>query len=242
MAAASESGGDVLMDCSGCDCWEDDQAVVRAEEEDTWTRPIVVGYAFGPKKMSTMGVVMAEASKAKLTAAASSTAAATTATATATLVTYPSTASEPQLEETPGEQKSFVFTMDLLNGKESSSSSSGGLQNIVRHFRSSCSSVGSVSTAVTANSTLTTKTRASGKSFASSGRFGTNSNSTKIPVRVSFVPLDPGKVKQPLLASVYSTVHHVEEPRSHLIFILYNRCSARRSARRQNRYHLAQTH
>jgi hypothetical protein len=29
-------------------------------------RPIVVGYAFGPKKMSTMGVVMAEASKAKL--------------------------------------------------------------------------------------------------------------------------------------------------------------------------------
>jgi hypothetical protein len=32
-----------------------------------FARPIVVGYAFGPKKMSTMGVVMAEASKAKLT-------------------------------------------------------------------------------------------------------------------------------------------------------------------------------
>jgi hypothetical protein len=34
---------------------------------DYFARPIVVGYAFGPKKMSTMGVVMAEASKAKLT-------------------------------------------------------------------------------------------------------------------------------------------------------------------------------
>ncbi|GKY90292.1 hypothetical protein MPSEU_000003300 [Mayamaea pseudoterrestris] len=33
-------------------------------------RPIVVGYAFGPKKMSTMGVVMAEASKTKFTAEA----------------------------------------------------------------------------------------------------------------------------------------------------------------------------
>ena len=31
-------------------------------------RPILVGYAFGPKKMSTMGVVMAEASKTKVSA------------------------------------------------------------------------------------------------------------------------------------------------------------------------------
>ena len=29
-------------------------------------RPILVGYAFGPKKMSTMGLIMAEASRAKL--------------------------------------------------------------------------------------------------------------------------------------------------------------------------------
>ena len=34
------------------------------EQEQQYLRPILVGYAFGPKKMSTMGVVMAEASKA----------------------------------------------------------------------------------------------------------------------------------------------------------------------------------
>ena len=34
------------------------------EQEQQCLRPILVGYAFGPKKMSTMGVVMAEASKA----------------------------------------------------------------------------------------------------------------------------------------------------------------------------------
>ena len=33
------------------------------EQEQQYLRPILVGYAFGPKKMSTMGVVMAEASK-----------------------------------------------------------------------------------------------------------------------------------------------------------------------------------
>ena len=31
-----------------------------------WQEPIVIGYAFGPKKMSTMGMVMAEASKAQV--------------------------------------------------------------------------------------------------------------------------------------------------------------------------------
>ena len=36
------------------------------DELDLCTRPIIVGYAFGPKKMTTMGVVMAEASKTKL--------------------------------------------------------------------------------------------------------------------------------------------------------------------------------
>ena len=36
-------------------------------EDDADFADIVVGYAFGPKKMSTMGVVMAEASKTKLT-------------------------------------------------------------------------------------------------------------------------------------------------------------------------------
>lgn len=41
---------------------DEDSKVVR----DLLHRPIVVGYSFGPKKMSTMGVVMAEASKTGL--------------------------------------------------------------------------------------------------------------------------------------------------------------------------------
>jgi hypothetical protein len=44
--------------------------------------PIVIGYAFGPKKMSTMGVVMAEASKAKVTTTATTPIAATLAAGT----------------------------------------------------------------------------------------------------------------------------------------------------------------
>ena len=94
------------------------------------------------------------------------------------------------------EQQSFVFTMDLLNGTDQNGS---GLQNIVRHFRSSCSSVGSVSTAVTANSTLTSKTRASARSFASAStkqhakmEQQQEGDEQRIPIRVAFVPLDPG--------------------------------------------------
>jgi len=37
-----------------------------SNDNDFYGRPIVVGYAFGPKKMSTMGVVMAEASKTQI--------------------------------------------------------------------------------------------------------------------------------------------------------------------------------
>lgn len=233
-------------------------------------RPIVVGYAFGPKKMSTMGVVMAEASKAKLSAAlemrchqhhhpssssdyhhttnaaiisgelspmaappvssvggntmwssASSSGGADPTAAREDSSPFPvpqsrqiSASSASHLEdgnaaEQPPAQKSFVFTMDLLNGTDSGVAGSG-LQNIVRHFRSSCSSVGSVSTAVTANSTVTTKTKASARSFASgSTSFNNKQPSTtttrkeqqqqeeedeqqRIPIRVSFVPLDPG--------------------------------------------------
>jgi len=36
----------------------------QEEQDEQFLRPILVGYAFGPKKMSTMGVVMAEASRA----------------------------------------------------------------------------------------------------------------------------------------------------------------------------------
>ena len=223
-------------------------------------RPIVVGYAFGPKKMSTMGVVMAEASKAKLTAATASTSSLTSRSTAAgsngamtnmtdayakaaaggasinniliidsngdyrgpaisgdEYLSFPvsqsrqaSTFRPHAMEDSSNttiqpldspETQSFVFTMDLLNGKEESCS---GLQSVVRQFRSSCSSVGSVSTVLTANSSLTSKTKASTRSFASTSTKYTKREQQqeeveqRIPIRVSFVPLDPGASIDPI--------------------------------------------
>lgn len=55
--------------CGECDFCR--SPISQKIEEEEVLRPILVGYAFGPKKMSTMGVVMAEASKAYLSTLAS---------------------------------------------------------------------------------------------------------------------------------------------------------------------------
>jgi hypothetical protein len=59
----SDVGEDI---CSEDDDWCHDESYNT--ELFLFTKPIIVGYAFGPKKMSTMGVVMAEASKTRLSA------------------------------------------------------------------------------------------------------------------------------------------------------------------------------
>jgi hypothetical protein len=139
---------------------EDFIVTEEADDEDIYARPIVVGYAFGPKKMSTMGVVMAEGDA--------------------------------------GGATHFVFTID--NGKIQGGSCSD-LRNIVHHFRRSCSSVEEsvcTGTAMTTCSTSVTslpRTSMSCSSIASSSRKHPYppDSSQLIPVRVSFVPLDPGE-------------------------------------------------
>mmetsp|Transcript_26742 Transcript_26742/g.73740 ORF Transcript_26742/g.73740 Transcript_26742/m.73740 type:complete len:610 (-) Transcript_26742:46-1875(-) len=66
-----DPGNDVASaegDHSDNQSWEDDFDFGQSPfgDDEILSRPIVVGYSFGPKKMSTMGVVMAEASQTKL--------------------------------------------------------------------------------------------------------------------------------------------------------------------------------
>jgi inositol-1,3,4-trisphosphate 5/6-kinase/inositol-tetrakisphosphate 1-kinase len=118
-------------------------------------RPILVGYAFGPKKLSTMGLIMAEASRAQLS---------TVVTTEVPLhpVLGTSALTSAALKKAHSTKKpNVVFSLQQ-----------GGLKNIVRYFRSSCSSVGSEDTLTTATSTHVPSTTGTQK------------------VRVSFVPLD----------------------------------------------------
>lgn len=119
-------------------------------------RPILVGYAFGPKKMSTMGLIMAEASRARLS----------------TVVTT----EVPLNESIPTSSLTSAALKQAHSAKQPNvilSLQEGGLRNIVRYFRSSCSSVGSEDTLTTATST----------------HLPSLSSGTQ-KVRVSFVPLD----------------------------------------------------
>lgn len=166
---------------------------------------------------------------------------------------------------TTSPQKSYVFTMDLNgNGKEG-----GGLQNIVRHFRSSCSSAGSVSTAVTANSTLTSRaSKCSSSVMTVRGAHNTitqqqqqqhqSSDEDRVPVRVSFVPLDPGECVGGcfipfhsfclsrcwlLLCGRLNGLRIFSNTRSLAsIFCLFSRHATGRSARRKDRCHSSQAH
>ena len=149
---------------------EDSFTATSAASSHPHLRPILVGYAFGPKKMSTMGIIMAEASRAQLS---------TVVTAEVPLETFP-------------ERQSSALTMAALKQAQSpkttpsvvlsmSRGPSGGFRNIVRYFRSSCSSVASDDTLTTATSTNTPL-----HSTASSR----TSHRARHPVRVSFVPLD----------------------------------------------------
>lgn len=256
------------------------------DEDDIYSRPIVVGYAFGPKKMSTMGAVMAEASKAKL-----STATASVATTTAgasnlffdthsakeadlsssahptaspspcTLTQARLTKHEGKVEEEEARNKgdasqaaaNFVFTID--NGQIQ-----GDLRNIVQHFRSSCSSVGSVSTGVTACSTsVTSAPRTSRASMSCSSVASSFYNrkqqhphhpqdSKLIPVRVSFVPLDPGKeccIKSGSVAVAWfapAPTTTKEPQKLKPLSLLFCRHSARRATRWENGCHSAQAY
>lgn len=141
--------------------------------------PIVVGYAFGPKKMKSMGVVMAEASKIPVIREdAEEENSAIWAESTQKCSINPHTrhgtltrAALQDLESGTTHQASTIITLG--------NSSDPDLQHIVRYFRSSCSSVASTSE-------TTVSTRTTTNTWNSSKR-----SQGRSPVRISFVPLDP---------------------------------------------------
>jgi inositol-1,3,4-trisphosphate 5/6-kinase/inositol-tetrakisphosphate 1-kinase len=145
--------------------------------------PIVVGYAFGPKKMSTMGVVMAEASRAEVIHEDEEELfygdydtlhqEATTTKASSSSSTLTSAALEG-LERTTSKQQQPQNSTIISLGN----SNDTNLKHIVRYFRSSCSSA-AASMSETTVSTPTTAT-----TFTSKKKH-------RFPVRISFVPLDP---------------------------------------------------
>lgn len=154
--------------------FDDSQSVADTADSITTQdlqKPILVGYAFGAKKMNTMATVMAEASRARVVGVISM-----------------------EDQETPlGPSNSLTAAALCLHQKKESQYpknivlSPGGLNNIVRFFRSSCSSVGSdddfgSNTSTTGTGTVTIATRKTLSSHAS--------GSSTYPVRVSFVPVD----------------------------------------------------
>ncbi|CAB9522836.1 tetrakisphosphate 1-kinase [Seminavis robusta] len=186
--------------------WEDEMA----------SRPILVGYAFGPKKMSTMGVVMAEASKTHLSSVS-----------TTVLVEedeedeLAQDDNDDEQEETQQQQQQQPTQQseDATNTATTSASGTcisatsttrlsprraekckgnimmslgsynGGLQNIVRYLHSSCSSVDTNSTTTTMLTTGTTGVALSTGSTCGGTLASLTTQHQRL--RVSFVPLDP---------------------------------------------------
>jgi inositol-1,3,4-trisphosphate 5/6-kinase/inositol-tetrakisphosphate 1-kinase len=153
--------------------------------------PIVVGYAFMAKKMKSMSVVMAEASRVPVIHEE-----------VEEFTAFPKGGNEPQdsshtsTSETPltkaalrdlergavgtgTQQSSTIITVGNSNETD--------LKHIVRYFQSSCSSAGSMSETTVSTPTTTTTFNSSKRSQSQS-----QSQSHRLtPVRISFVPLDP---------------------------------------------------
>ena len=165
-------------------------------------KPIVVGYAFGPKKMSTMGVVLAEASRVK--------------------VIHEELKEENYHEDEEHEDEGLfceqedqsLLTSAALRGLEEDATGrnrNGGngpkstiitignsndtdLKHIVRYFRSSCSSA-AASASITSVSETTVSTRATTNSSSTYSNYKQRRTGggerNRFPVQISFVPLDP---------------------------------------------------
>ena len=200
------------MATSASDDDESDAFSVYEEWDDLecTTPPIVVGYVFGPKKMSTMGVVMAEASRTRLTSSAVLLRQANLRKSAANSVV-----SEPSL--TPDALRDYQSspsgkTPTTKNQVEIILDAGHDLRKVVRRLQSSSSSVADSTTTSTGTRTastvshLTNGTPTTGNLYSSSATALSNTNNTgskrqssslaspsqhQIPIRVSFVPLDP---------------------------------------------------
>lgn len=201
---------DVIESSSVAESYQDDG--------DFLAKPIIVGYVFGPKKMSSMGMVMAEASRTKLMTDAIdpqpqdvyesyhddedrrnmpspgdcslTKAILSSHNREKSPTTLPSSSlEEMQRKSPPYPKEAIIFTIDGQTPQNG-----GGLRNIVQYFRSSCSSVAdSESTGTCTASTGSQRTSGSAhanKSISSSSRHS-SAMQKGYPLHVSFVPLDP---------------------------------------------------
>ena len=164
---------------------------------ESMNKPIVVGYAFGPKKMSTMGVVLAEASRVKVIHEE--------------LKEDQYAEDEEQDDEVLlcEEEVPSLLTSAALRGLEESRTSGNALkstiitlgnsndtdlQHIVRYFRSNCSSAAaSASIASMGETTVSTPTTTNSCPTYNSykQRRAGRGERNRFPVQISFVPLDP---------------------------------------------------
>lgn len=159
----------------------DDDCDSQSYSSSQWIHdPIVVAYAFGPKKLRSMGLVMAEASRVpviheeiadcEFAAPGQSLIGRTVDSEISHCQVTLTTSALRDLDPT-GTQSSTIITLGNSNDSD--------LKHVVRYFRSSCSSAASRSeTTVSTPTTIAT----GHSSKLSSSRF---------PVRISFVPVDP---------------------------------------------------
>lgn len=131
---------------------------------------VVVGYAFGPKKMKSMGVVMAEASKAEVIPEEEDSG---DEDERLSCLQVPQT-----VVPVIGAEKTIQssLTTEAVRSFEKANSETATINGFLRHFRSTCSSNGG-SVTETASSTPTTS--------------ATTASRPRLSIQISFVPLDP---------------------------------------------------
>mmetsp|Transcript_36738 Transcript_36738/g.89138 ORF Transcript_36738/g.89138 Transcript_36738/m.89138 type:complete len:460 (+) Transcript_36738:258-1637(+) len=153
----------------------DDDIDSRAELQDLEIETnisVVVGYAFGPKKMKSMEFVMAEASRAEVIPEEED---------SGDENDHFKCLKVPQVPQTVfpvlGVEKNIQssLTTEALRCLEKASNKNSTINGFLKHFRSTCSSNGG-SVTETASSTPTSATTAS---------------RPRLSIQISFVPLDP---------------------------------------------------
>jgi len=160
---------------SESDC--DSRAESQDQDQDIETNiSVVVGYAFGTKKMKSMGVVMAEASRADVIPEEED-----DDGDNDDQNGYPQSFLLPQsIAPIIGVQNYYCvkssLTTEAVQCLEKASPANYTINGFLRHFRSTCSSKGG-SASGTASSTPTTST--------------TTTSRPKSSIQISFVPLDP---------------------------------------------------
>lgn len=187
---------DQSLDPSCNDC-EDLDSQSHSSFSGTFNKPIVVGYVFGPKKMSTMGVVLAEASRVKVIHEELEEDRYDEDEALFCDHEDPSFLTSAALkdleEETTGRNRNGASTMSTIITLGNSNNTD--LQHIVRYFQSSCSSAAaSASIASMGETTVSTPTTTNSSSTFNNYKHRRSNgmgDGKRFPVQISFVPLDP---------------------------------------------------